>query len=1503
MAQKLITFLPEADRSYVYEGEKSLSSILSTSSVNRILANPNDRTLWINGWPFGHTFVSQNAAKPQPTNAEVFNFYTQFDANGNVIEGNAAYGNYSNVFGFNTVANNDFETAVGSLNYSIPKDYIAEKTSIFTIGIGDPTNYATMLNDAEYIAGATIPKDNSAYRKNALLVTKDGSIYLKNTSEIINSKNVEYTPCNYTGGPLTGNEKSLQRIVSDTMKLKAVTYAELISLRSLGQLVPGMKYRITDFATTVLQNTGGTQAAHIMASSSANVFSYDIIVEAISETKLSKLARATYPSKRANAKATDALHEWQLWYDADNNKDVFPWADDRVELSHFTVQHNNSTPLFHNDTIFNGVDTAGSIITEYGDKYITNFLQLESNASTWFKNADGTENTTRTAAIKTYRDFIYYDNYEYVYTYLDADGVEKSITYTQRWLPCTNTDDAVSGTDNSSYEVNNNREASAVDYYCALTEFLEPKDKSSGFKNILICLNETTKQINDTADNGVDASQLVDNNDPANGGYNLEDLGDYEGSGVDLSSSKEMNEQTVQVEYRLLAPDRLKVRLLIDSPYTSYDPSNDNPSTFDNIEVEERYYLYAGKYYGSKFNQTESDTSKSLYKWIRTDAGFNSDCNQFGLSVKLLDEGNSTIYREPLYIPDGIVYEKLITNENKEYMVTEGLYYDGSSNFDWEYEGGRTPYPGTRIYGSYLEANSAKRIKSSDILYVNGADARPDDYLGAIAYTKYDQTNGREYYFSFALNETGVEIPYMLDTNNVFEYNDTTYMMWINTNNSDTTPIIITSPGADLDTLAELKYCNDDNIASALLKINFDDDGEYGSWLLYQDIKLKEVSSTIYHCSNSTYSVIRLPKTVVETNFTGYIPATILSANHPGYNFVRLYDKYSYKQSDYHQWLLSYNNGQSFEGPIKADKQETGIIADILTPSHSLVTKMISKVKEGYPNCHDYVTFYYEPEDFKVLHHTYIIPLCKALPLANTYFDAKYHGTGVITRMIDEYGNDCPYDFKNILLENSNSYYYTFSSTAGSDGTIQDASLLGNCKNNVIKFSSLKTFPKTIFNSTSFEEEVIEATGGKPAPVPPLDPDSELHEGTETAEGESNETPDTKEVLVSSDIMNNTVINCDNLIISNNCINSTFSNVTDTNIKREVYNSMFKNISLGDEDPDPFGNNPYYCAYYNGSSNIINGVEASLKTNGAQVKTTMFSDDQVLFSGDNLVMFTKAAEITNASQLRDYVGSSIQKSISAKSISVNKREPSTGTRNWESLSTTYSMSNHATLFDFSSLGSAYSLQIDSDSKYSNQKFFGGYFVLDVGYRYENKWLCNHVVSRTKMTLELKKETATSNIYSKIADSGNATMPWDKSDHTTGMRLFWRIPDTEDFINNINTAISSGETIKLKLTNGSFSMSTNSNSCYAITINNFAFIPAGSSKLDEFKNSDGTYRDSGVIFGYSGASSGTSTVSIGASTSSSSAVIICGNGIVVTDGKTARLFTGTGEGIEKWTLTT
>lgn len=61
------------------------------------------------------------------------------------------------------------------------------------------------------------------------------------------------------------------------------------------------------------------------------------------------------------------------------------------------------------------------------------------------------------------------------------------------------------------------------------------------------------------------------------------------------------------------------------------------------------------------------------------------------------------------------------------------------------------------------------------------------------------------------------------------------------------------------------------------------------------------------------------------------------------------------------------------------------------------------------------------------------------------YSWADPNGTGVIYRMIDKNGNDCPYDFQSIKFKNGDDYYFTFT-----DFNSADASLGDYCKNNII---------------------------------------------------------------------------------------------------------------------------------------------------------------------------------------------------------------------------------------------------------------------------------------------------------------------------------------------------------------------------------------------------------------------------------------------------------------------
>jgi hypothetical protein len=302
--------------------------------------------------------------------------------------------------------------------------------------------------------------------------------------------------------------------------------------------------------------------------------------------------------------------------------------------------------------------------------------------------------------------------------------------------------------------------------------------------------------------------------------------------------------------------------------------------------------------------------------------------------------------------------------------------------------------------------------------------------------------------------------------------------------------------------------------------------------------------------------------------------------------------------------------------------------------------------------------------------------------------------------------------------------------------------------------------------------------------------------------------------------------------------------------------------------------------------NIINGIEKSFNSS-SKVKSSIFSDDQVLFSGDNVVMFSKNTSINSMNDFQNYVGKNVVKTSWGKYISVYKKEPSSGTSNGTSLTMPKFSVSEKLLFDFSSLGSGFSLLNDrtSSTSYTNQPFLGGIFTLDIGYRYENKWLCNRVTASGSINLKIYTDSDT--IYQQTAYFTNITMPWDKSDHTTGVHLYWTI--TDDVTAKLNTAISSGKQVYVTLSDGSFSMSTNSKSCYLITVNNFKFIPKTStSTISNYSDSPLGYK-----WGYASGASDLSNIKVMASTESGLAVVICSNGIIVGTNTQAYKYTGNG----------
>ena len=96
----------------------------------------------------------------------------------------------------------------------------------------------------------------------------------------------------------------------------SIEYSELVTLRGESGLIPGMRYRITDFVTTTTEYDT-MSAGH----------PFDVIVTAISENKLDEDAKAalhegdTYFSNHK-------IETWKIKYCLDNNTNRFYWADD-----------------------------------------------------------------------------------------------------------------------------------------------------------------------------------------------------------------------------------------------------------------------------------------------------------------------------------------------------------------------------------------------------------------------------------------------------------------------------------------------------------------------------------------------------------------------------------------------------------------------------------------------------------------------------------------------------------------------------------------------------------------------------------------------------------------------------------------------------------------------------------------------------------------------------------------------------------------------------------------------------------------------------------------------------------------------------------------------------------------------------------------------------------------------------------------------------------------------
>lgn len=100
-----------------------------------------------------------------------------------------------------------------------------------------------------------------------------------------------------------------------TLQMEA-TYAELVQMATDGQLIKGMRYRMTDYETMTSQS-GTTSAGH----------PFDLILTALDEYSFSERCSAVRSARDLDGYfAEHNIAAWDVWYDIANNQKRFAWA-------------------------------------------------------------------------------------------------------------------------------------------------------------------------------------------------------------------------------------------------------------------------------------------------------------------------------------------------------------------------------------------------------------------------------------------------------------------------------------------------------------------------------------------------------------------------------------------------------------------------------------------------------------------------------------------------------------------------------------------------------------------------------------------------------------------------------------------------------------------------------------------------------------------------------------------------------------------------------------------------------------------------------------------------------------------------------------------------------------------------------------------------------------------------------------------------------------------------
>lgn len=224
-----------------------------------------------------------------------------------------------------------------------------------------------------------------------------------------------------------------------------------------------------------------------------------------------------------------------------------------------------------------------------------------------------------------------------------------------------------------------------------------------------------------------------------------------------------------------------------------------------------------------------------------------------------------------------------------------------------------------------------------------------------------------------------------------------------------------------------------------------------------------------------------------------------------------------------------------------------------------------------------------------------------------SYISEEDGGKGVIYQLIDEFGNDCSYDFKNIQFNDNNVYYYTFSSSGN------DASLNGTVRDNILMPYSGQLLI-TIFKGQAIGNKIQRVAKSKPFIFEKSATYNDIRATTDTAKISAKGNFDANVLLIRSELTTNGAF-------SNNYVQYLSTNTT---INGDFYANQLDTLNRNNATLTINCGRIQQCVMYGcGTFSIAN-------TNGSTTGTMGYSTINLGMNGSNVkLLWNTTASLNN----------------------------------------------------------------------------------------------------------------------------------------------------------------------------------------------------------------------------------------------------------------------------------